>query len=447
METIVGLRKYCESFSQINSDSYNSIFDYCKKSFTTQGVFVNMERLNSLNMTKFITQDSKKSVDVPLRIRIVLQTMSKDSKKITPIGQIAHGMVLEIAETDKFLQLNILAYPAPHIPNIFKISDVALKLANSEYQIYEMEDGTTCNLYYDKNYVFIDGSKYRAGKWMFATRKSYDIEKFEFMGEKYKNVFQDVLARYPDFSFDKLVPGNTYTIGFKHPAHHPLDQPAGWNSASIDMRWVMKAWLICIHDNAGNIIDEDIGIPKQMPVQENLTIEYMQARCQSALRDHNVGPNKSSFFGYILRSKNPEFHPVSHVCMDSRLFTELRQNIYNLERRMIKYPGINFKRKENIILTACLSYEKNKIFFVLFPQFASYKTAVNDILYGVARQILNKPVKSEHADVIYAIYQKISRSIAIAYKPTGNYEHDMYTIMGLITNYSYFNVYSSLIFG
>lgn len=446
METILGLRKYCEGFSQINADSYNSIFEYCKKSFTSQGVFVNMERLNSLNMTKFITQDSKESVDVPLRIRLVLQTMSKDSKKITPIGQIAHGMVLEIVESDKFLQLNILAYPVPHIPNIFRYKDVEIKLCNSEYDIYEMEDGTTCNIYYDKNYVFInEHQKYQAGKWMFATRKSYDIEKFEFMGEQYKNVLRDVLLKYPDFSFDKLIPGNTYTIGFKHPAHHPLNQPAEWNPNS-DINWVMKAWLISIHDSDGNILDTDIGIPKQIPISENPTMGFMQEKCKSALRDHSVGPNRSSFFGYILRSKNPGFNRVAHVCMDSRLFTELRQNLYNLERRMIKYPGVNFKRKENVILAACLSYEKRKIFFNLFPQFIRYESMINEILHGVARKILNRPVKSSYDEIITNIYQKISRNVSISYKPTGNYEQDMFTVMGLITYYSYIHIYSALIF-
>lgn len=444
METIVGLRKYCEGFSQINADSYNSIFEYCKKAFIPQGVFVIMERLNSLNMTKFITQDAKHSMEVPLRLRIVLQTMSKNSNNITPIGQIAHGMVLEIAESPTFLQLNILVYPVPYIPNIFKTNDIISKLIANEYDVYEIEDGTTCNIYYDKNYIHINDGKYISGKWMFSTRKSYDIEKFEFMGEKYSKIFSDILSIY-NFNFDNLVIGNTYTIGFKHPAHHPFGQPIEWNPKAENVKWIMKAWLICIHDCNGNIVDDDIGIPRQMPIDNKLTFKQMQDRCRLALRDYNIG-TRTSFYGYILRSRNPEFSRVGHICMDSRLFTELRQNIYNLERRMIKYSNINFKRKENVILTACLNYEKRKIFFLLFPQFQKYKIMVDEILRGIARKFLNKPVTSDYLVQINNIYQKLGRSISLIYKPTGDYQYDMSVLMGIITNYTYLNIYSILIF-
>ncbi len=448
MDTILGLRKFCEGFSQLNADSYNSIFDYCKRSLTKQGVFVNMERLNALNATRFVADSSKTPVTVPFRLRMVLQTKSKKASEITPISQIAHGMVLEIVEADKILQVNILAYPTPHIPNIFRVKDVAQKLMRGDYCVYEMEDGTTCNLYYDPNYVYIDGTGYKVGKWMFATRRSYDIEQYEFMGEKYSNVFQNVLAKYPNFSFDRLVRGNTYTIGFKHPAHHPLNQPADWNP-NLDVNWVIRAWVIAGHDSAGNRLSDaelDIGFPQQLPVANPPTLEQMQHKCVSALRDHNVGKNRTSFFGYILRSDLPEFSQVAHVCMDSKLFTELRQNVYNVERRMSKYPDVNFKRKENIIITAHLSYEKRKIFFILFPQFQQYRNMISEIMTGVARKILDKPVKSEYLEKINAIHQKISRTISLTYKPTGNYQDDLSMVMGLISNYSYINVYYTLIF-
>jgi len=79
------------------------------------------------------------------------------------------------------------------------------------FDIYEITDSTQINLYYDKF----------NGKWVLGTNSGYDVSDLKYISDKtYKNIFDEIMSLYPNFSYDNLNRDETYTIFISHPDIH-----------------------------------------------------------------------------------------------------------------------------------------------------------------------------------------------------------------------------------
>lgn len=79
-----------------------------------------------------------------------------------------------------------------------------------------MLDCTIVNLYY------------MDGQWYMGTKNSWNIRRLhDFVSTTYGEFFEECLAMYPDFSYDKLDKSRMYTVLFSNPKCHLLSEQMG----------------------------------------------------------------------------------------------------------------------------------------------------------------------------------------------------------------------------
>jgi hypothetical protein len=353
----------------------------------------------------------EKEEQIVSRFRILMATNRHKANFQIPLVRQANGIVIEIVEIDGKLKCNILVMPSNDFNPNFNHVHTETHVMRGDYDIYEINDGTTLNIYYDPHLInvstntILEGAEYQTykiykiGKWLRSTKNAFDIDDVIWRGFSYREIVNDVLIQYPEFmgSDNKLC----YSIGFKHPAFHPFGQPEEWNKNTKDVEWIKYAWLLQVYNLEENkIVDLDseiitkIGLPRQKKIENPPSFSELLNRSQNALDTFISQKDLSPFLGYILRSKMPD---ISDILLESDLWNIIRHAIYQLpfipNKVVREKQENNFKSMRYVIIDSFLDIRKRQTFTQMFPQFKSKYEELEKIIDNVVNdvyQALNK---------------------------------------------------------
>jgi len=222
-------------------------------------------------------QNINSAKDIITRFRFILSTNRNSADFAIPLVRQCNGVIIVVEELETGLNSKIITLSSNEFNPKFNQTKLADHISIGEYKIYEIQDGTTINLYYDENYISsetltkLDSNQlktfytYKKGDWIYSTKNSFDVKKMIWRGFEYGQVINDVLKEYPEFTLEKLSKDKSYSLGFKHPAFHPFGQPAEWNINIQDnntkKEWIKTAWFIqstCITEILNNKKIEEI---------------------------------------------------------------------------------------------------------------------------------------------------------------------------------------------
>lgn len=380
------------------------------------------------------------------RIRVNLSSNRQKADFTIPLVRQCNGVIIEISESttsqDNKFNVSVLAMPIHEFNNGFAAVDIEYFLRKNMYQIYEVQDGTTFNLYYDK----------LASEWVYSTKKSFDIYDNEWRNYSYKFVIEDTLSQYPDFKLENLDKSLTYSIGIKHPAHHPFGQPFVYDPNLDSANWIKKAWLISAN-NIDTSTKPNIGLPIQEPINVDFLskpgkkFKHLMGNCSSSMK--NFLKDGTQFLGYILRSTNPETSAFSDILIESNLFTELKKLIYDIPFITSKVARLkiknNFKNMNYVVLNSWLNFTKRKTFFVLFPQYKNYAKMFEDVIDRTVKWLLTQPEQAGELET--TLGKKLLPHIQVKMtipKPSPQ-DGDYNVVKMLIMNPKYTDIYMSVI--
>jgi hypothetical protein len=334
-------------------------------------------------------------------VRRIIVTGSKQNINTTNTYDIndkitlqANGLIYDTATWD------ILCVPSELLTFNYKNNKVIDNMDN--YDIYEIQDGTTINLYYF------------AGKWTISSANGYEINDFKWFGNKtFETIFNELLTKlYPKFSFDSLDKNNCYTFGFRTNEYHPLLTDPN------------NIWLICEYDlktgqqcNTTNLM----GIKAQEPITfKDNGKKLFNILCNNndgALSKYVKDPKKDNIhYGYILRHKNgTEFKLVPNIIMESSLFKMIRSSVYNFPKNT-KTLNITAENRMNFICLRSyldnMSNDRKKCFIKLFPQYTDNYKKYDEFIDKLVNKIKTLYRKKSDAKSIYN--KKLSEFDALA---------------------------------
>lgn len=321
-------------------------------------------RLNNQTVSRVLLTSNRKYADF--------------SRKLTSQ---CNGIVLE------YPSWNVLSMP-PQMCNLnFKIGNIS-KNASSDYAIYEINDGTTVTLYWNK----------QDGKWSLSTTNGFDVSDYKWIGAKtYREAFDEVSKQYPKFSVDKLSKSRSYTIGFRHHDFHPLlTDPA--------RMWLIQNCDLAVLNGNPASKDSDIGITPQLPITppawgKALTYHLCNT-AKTALHDYMVSLRDGApkiHYGYILRKADgadAADAADANIIIESSLLKQIRYHAYNIPKSNYDVPIDATTRLEYVILRAYLNCSTKSEFINLFPQFSlhysKYDALFSKLIARVVTALRNK---------------------------------------------------------
>jgi len=422
------------------------------------------------------------------RFRILMATNRHRANFQIPLVRQSNGIIIEIAEVDNKLQCNVLVVPSNDFNPNFNHAHAEEHVSRGDYDIYEINDGTTLNIYYDPHFIDItttttleDGEYktykvYKIGKWLRSTKNAFDIDELIWRGFSYREIVNDVLKSYPEFdgSDDKLC----YSIGFKHPAFHPFGQPEEWKKDSDEtLNWSKYAWLIQVYDLKSKELLKlephpethisKFGLPVQNKLEQQvLSFSEMLSKTQTSLNTFLSKGGQTPFLGYILRSKVPD---ISDILLESDLWGVIRHSIYQLpfipNKSVREKQEHNFKSMQYVIIDAFLDLHKKPTFVQMFPQFeskyAELDSVINDVVNGIYDYLGKKKKKSEGSlcfelpsydespeqkrqKWIDLLIARLAPIISEQYQLT-NEKSDKKMIKSLVANTKYSDIYASIL--
>lgn len=357
-----------------------------KCSFADESYFAKKDTNNKNNENNNkITDKSDKNIlkSKYQDVSRILLTYGRNKPQSSIFAQECNGVVLEFPSWD------ILSLPPP----VLALQCNLRKLDYTKYQVYEINDGTTITLYYYKN------------AWAMSTSNGIDVTNLNWMGSAdYGESFLGAVAKYPDFSFDKLDKSICYTIGFRCSNFHPFMDtftPSAWFISARNLKTLEFFTADGIN----------IGIPAHNPIKlpydDNIEIgHYLHDRNQSALTNllnNRLEKDKTSknqpltsliqplrpHYGFILRSVDNSY--PSYV-VESTLLKQIRMLMYNQPKskyaEQIKVDHNN--RLEYMILKSYLHWEARCNFKNLFPELAAiYYNKYDAVFSKLTNKILN----------------------------------------------------------
>lgn len=275
----------------------------------------------------------------------------------------------------------------------FSISqEINTNIRNNLYNIYELNDGTTINLYWWNE------------KWVISTTRGIEMNDVKWQHISYHAILTELLTHYPEFTWDKLDKNKTYTIGFNHPNFHPFN-PLGYDLKSFNTA-PGKLWFIQSTNNTTFEINikEDIKIPLQKLWNREGNLNQLKQYCRQSMdfythhmyeinREENFTPH----FGFTLVLKDlSNLNNKSHVMIESSLFNKIKYYMYSGRYKKI-FDDKKYERLPFIILYSYLSGEVNDInsvFIKLFPQFnpilTKYDANINYIISIMVKMLSHK---------------------------------------------------------
>jgi len=354
------LDNHVKSYKQLNLQNAEEIIQHVRDLTYPNYIGSNFENLSCLDNAPYF--------------RMVLSTKRNKANFSTPLVRESNGAIIIIEQSDLSVRCRLLTRPAHDCnPKITNYQQVNNSIRNGLYDIYRINDGTTVNISYMNH----------TKTWIFSSKNGFDWAQVEWRNRINGEIVDEVLKGYPGFSFDKLNPSKTYTIGFRHPAHHPFGTSTDTSacfSQSADLRTGVTS------------NSESIGLPTQerarVHSQGSKYWQAMQALAKSALDDYIKADAKQPirpFFGFILRSKECErTKHYSDIIIESSLMNEIRKAIYQApyianKVELAEYKA-NFKNMMFVQVESYLDTKKRALYERLFPQWVSLYTQYDDIV-------------------------------------------------------------------
>ncbi len=273
----------------------------------------------------------------------------------------------------------------------FSISqEIDSNIQDNLYNIYELNDGTTINLYWWSE------------KWIISTTRGIQMNDVEWQHISYNTILTELLTHYPEFVWDKLDKNKTYTIGFNHPKFHQFN-PSGHDLTLFSIM-PGKLWFIqSVHNTTFEInIKDDIKLPLQKLWNHEGSLNQLKQYCRNSMdfyidRCEDKKENFAPHFGFTLVLKDlSNLNNKSHIMIESSLFNKIKYYMYSGRYKKI-LDDKNYERLSYIILYSYLTGEvndTNSVFIKLFPQFnlilEKYDANINYIINIIAKMLSHK---------------------------------------------------------
>lgn len=367
------------------------------------GVIIRYEIIQEGDKSKTSEPKSKYShVEGCKLSRVLLSTYKRTANLSEELYRQLNGIVFQ------YPSWNVLSVPCPILNHRASFSTVSENI--SEYDIYPVIDGTVVTLYYYD------------GNWRLSSSNGYDVTSMRWLSSKtYMDAVQELITYYPAFSFGRLNPSCSYTIGFRHHSFHPMtsDPQKIWfiqscNTALLNNLSVSNVDISKIIGQSSATVSsilsksntkpvliintkEDIGLPIQAPLE----IKGDAKEIIATLRSHNenalVEFSKSlsgdfleaPHYGYFLRPKTSRAD-LCDIILESTLLNLVRKALYNFPKK--REFGQSELTPENRIEYAKLrSYLSGSIkyqFLTLFPQFHEDYVRFDTLFKKIAERII-----------------------------------------------------------
>jgi hypothetical protein len=362
VEEFLGLvNTYCANYAVLNTETAGHIIDFVKTIAITHHVQMTYEHLDCLVHHK--------------RFRIVFAAQKHLADYTNELVRHSNGLIMQVAQTTQTtlesqtpIKISILANPMRDFSPPAPAAVIQNLIDTGIYDIYQIQDGTTVNFYYD----------HVTSAWVISTRRSFDMRETVWRGQTYGTIVGEILAKY-NFNYDLMDKSRTYTIGFRHPLLHPFDSELG-----------SSCWSIAP-------ADESLGLPTQVKVTDLTTPFYKLA--EGALEAFVAGTRPYTL-GFIFRSRDESTTgKFSDMIIESSLFSQIRKLVYQLPPTPTKAARVkheqNFKDLDYVILESYMDFRHKDIFINLFPQFASVYDHYDVLFNAVTEKLYTLLVRYE----------------------------------------------------
>lgn len=369
-----------------------------------------------------VSKDPKNRVG---RILFSTQRFKADFRDL--MVQSCGGLVIE------YKTWKMLALP----PNPFNPKCALSKINIDDYTITYADDGTTVTLYY---YPPLN-------KWCMSTTNGYDVSDYKWSGEKtYKEVLDEVLNEYQDFSWEKLDKEASYTIGFHHPDFHPFHAPLEKEKHA----WLLRIWKGSIshveRQGYEALHPGGIGLPYQSDNVVKADVKTLIERSKNSIADFIK--SKHVLYGFILRKNNTSDsnHQYDNVLIESYLLKKIRDIVYNDKEGLLnshdeKYVGAT-NRLKYISLKSYLSIQNKEIFITLFPQFQDAYNKYKVFIEQLAQRIITN---AEHSKT-ECLENDIRTVLANRHKFRVSYHTSVGVVIDLISSTEWLDQYYKYIY-
>ena len=313
-------------------DALNDLIQFLRSLLNNVGIRVTYEPPNRV-MTR---EDTK----------IVLSVNRNKADFEVPLARECGGIVISVRHFSGgrgSWTWEYLAIPAGEFGPIPSKKTLKNALTRGKYTVFEAIDGTTICLYYHN------------GTWCMSTKNGYEVSSLVWRGITYSKALKEVLSTYTDFNWSALSTDCCYTIGFRHPTHHPF-QPA------------KRAWFIDARNTTTMEAAENVtGLPPQTVVESPDGVVGLADRALKYWED-----TKEANYGYVLRSRDPT---QPDLFLESTLLCRIREFVYHMKfipnrERRIKTKQL-FSDIKYVVLRAYLDPVRRELFIRMFPQFQS----------------------------------------------------------------------------
>jgi hypothetical protein len=296
------------------------------------------------------------------------------------VSRMCNGVIYDVSEVDGKISIDLV------FSSVGVIFD-ARKVTNpDEYDIYEVDFGSTIHYYYDSSYVAavqkvtiddkdaVRTTKFSVGKWLITSRNSAELNDLTFRGMKYSKVIADITAKY-GFKPDQDI---VYTIGYSHPKHHAAAE--------------LTAWVIQTYDRSTGEIRKyprDLAIP----TQRRVTSDAFRA-------------NKSKY-GYILRSNVANRHDL---IVKTRTFNRTNRYIMNFDHRNQMERAKMYEGFDFTVMKLYLRRNETNEFLDLFPVFRPQVQIIENAVRAASTHLCTAArggkVKIVDNDLVLRIFNK-----------------------------------------
>jgi len=364
---------YCNQFSVLDEGIAKGIIDNIKEIAIPMNIGITYEHLSNLANGG---------------IRVILSSQKHKANYNVPLVRACNGLIVEITMLNGKVACVLRVLPPRDFNSKPSLKMVNKYVENDTYDIYEVIDGTTVNMYYMND------------KWVFSTRRAFDISGIVWRGYSYQTLLEELISQE---TLDKLNKQHCYSIGFKHPAHHPFQQPFVYQPSDTKQQpdentknWYKRVWLIqesdpkklmCMTPDAMAMY----GLETQPRVQGEPSLRELVARANTSLQQYLTNREVKDI-GFILRSRN-EKHTGAHsdVLIEGSLLQSIRKMIYQLpftqNRTLRAAQEENFKNFNYVVLESYLEFNKRNLFLELFPQFEQQFLNWENLITTVATKI------------------------------------------------------------
>lgn len=488
-------------YRELTDANAREIVEYLKQKLFPYHIKVSYEHLSCLerinkareeftSKTAQFPAEVRTVLDLPRRFRFILSAVRHKANFQHSLVRQSNGLICSVTETPEGLRCTLTALPPNDLNPRYTHETLDRLLKNAAYDIYEIKDGTTANLYYDpealdytaRNQLVLNQAgqtqkTYTKGKWVLSTKNAIVADDMFWRGAPYRKVLDDVLRQYPEFSYTALDKQKCYSIGFKHPAYHPYQQPDVWQENYFEAppagkKWLREAWLIQSYNLRDGTISttDQCGLPVQ-PKAEMTDLAAMMNRVNKALADYIAKPS-NVFLGYILRPANKaDDAETPDIIIESSLLSEIRHAIYQLpfipNKEIREKQEQNFKNMDYIVLNSYLDLKKREMFLHLFPQFRAQHERYAKIIMQVTKKIItnlndsrnrnsrfrgvnpaatttNEPRNTSEQDRIQMLVKRLEEVVNISYtvnSRSSGYRQDEKVVRNLITHPKYTDIY------